>query len=113
RGVTRAGLFVAIDDNGAEGFVPASRLAGGRPRFDPRAQTLRVEHGGEYRLGDPVEIRIAEADGLRGSAIFDLMDSGADIRRRAPQKSRKSGRKRPDKRQRKRAKRTGAKKKKL
>ena len=112
RGVTRAGLFVAIDDNGAEGFVPASRLAGGRPRFDSRAQVLRVEHGSEYRLGDAVEVRIAEADGLRGSAIFDLLDGGATIQRRTPRKPGKSGRKRPDKRQRKRTKNSSGRKKK-
>jgi len=102
RGTNRAGLFVAIDDNGAEGFVPASRLPGGRPRFDTRTHVLKTEHGGAYRLGDSVEIRIAEADGLSGSAIFDLMDGGAPVRRKPPQKRRKSGRKRPDKRHKKR-----------
>ncbi len=106
RGVTRAGLFVAIDDSGAEGFIPASRIPGGRPRFDPRTQTLRSEFGGEHRLGDAVEIRIAEADGLSGSAIFDLLESGTATPVRIQRKPRKSGRKRPDKRGRKRTKKS-------
>jgi ribonuclease R len=102
RGTNRAGLFVAIDDNGAEGFVPASRLPGGRPRFDARSRVLKTEHGGAYKMGDSVEVRIAEADGLSGSAIFDLLDAGQPSRPAGPQKRRKSGRKRPDKRQKKR-----------
>jgi len=102
RGATRAGLFVAIDDNGAEGFVPASRLPGGRPRFDMRTRVLKTEHGGSYQMGDSVEVRIAEADGLSGSAIFDLLDGGVPVRPRTPHKRRKSGRKRPDKRGKKR-----------
>ena len=102
RGATRAGLFVSIDDNGAEGFVPASRLPGGRPRFDISTRVLKTEHGGQYRMGDSVEIRIAEADGLSGSAIFDLMDAGMPARPRGPKKHRKSSRKRPDKRHKKR-----------
>jgi ribonuclease R len=107
RGVTRSGLFVAIDDKGAEGFVPASRLPGGRPRFDARTQTIESPGGGTYRLGDAVEIRVAEADGLRGSSIFDLMDGGSssnEKKQHAPRKGR-SGRKRPDKRHKKRQQR--------
>ena len=107
RGVTRAGLFVAIDDKGAEGFVPASRLPGGRPRFDARTQTIESPGGGTYRLGDPVEVRVSEADGLRGSSIFDLMDGGTTRppRQAGRKKPRKSGRKRPDKRSVKRQRR--------
>ncbi|MEP4377674.1 MAG: ribonuclease R [Alphaproteobacteria bacterium] len=107
RGVTRSGLFVAIDDKGAEGFIPASRLPGGRPRFDARTQSIESPGGGTYRLGDAVEIRVAEADGLRGSSIFDLMDGGASSNEKkqgAPRKGR-SGRKRPDKRHKKRQRR--------
>lgn len=100
RGVTRAGLFVAIDDNGAEGFVPASRLPGGRPWFDARTQTLETPGGSAYRLGDAAEVRVSDADGLRGSSIFDLMDAGAGRRESRPSRGRKgrSNRKRPDKR---------------
>ena len=100
RGVTRAGLFIAIDDKGAEGFVPASKLPGGRPRFDSRSQTIESPGGRTYRLGDPVEVRVSEADGLSGSSIFDLMDSGHSGSSNPASRSKKikSGRKRPDKR---------------
>jgi ribonuclease R len=102
RGVNRAGLFVAIDENGAEGFVPASRLPGGRPRFDERRQVLETGGGPAWRLGDPVEVRIAQADRLSGSAILDLMDAGGGARvvRRSGKPGPRSGRKRRDHRQR-------------
>ena len=32
--------------------------------------------GREYRLGEEVEVRLAEADPLTGGMIFHLMDSG-------------------------------------
>ena len=77
RGIARAGLFVALDDSGAEGFIPASRLPNDRYHFDSATQTLRgAQSGLTYRLGDNVEVSIAEADGLTSSAIFDLLDGG-------------------------------------
>ena len=92
RGVARAGLFVALDDNGADGFVPASRLPGGRYQFDPAAHTLHSPQSGlTYRLGEDVEVRIAEADGLTSSAIFDLLDAGTVSTSRIKHKRRPSG----------------------
>ena len=101
RGVARAGLFIALDDNGAEGFVPASRLPADRYRFDAQSHTLRgAETGLTYRLGEPVEVRIAEADGLTASAIFDLLDGGNGL----PSRQRRSPRGRPRNSRRRRSK---------
>ena len=89
RGVARAGLFVALDETGAEGFVPASRLPADRYRFDAANHTLRGEHTDlTYRLGDNVEVRLAEANGLTSSAIFDLLDGGNRLASRVRQKNR-------------------------
>jgi ribonuclease R len=89
RGIARAGLFVALDNSGAEGFVPASRLPGARYQFDAATHTLHNPQSGiTYRLGEDVEVRIAEADGLTSSAIFDLLDSGNQITTRSRQKPR-------------------------
>jgi ribonuclease R len=95
RGVARAGLFVALDDTGADGFVPASRLPGGRYRFDAPTHTLQGDQSGLiYRLGDDVEVRIAEADGLTSSAIFDLLDGGNQVANRARPRKRPTGKSR-------------------
>ena len=92
RGIARAGLFVALEDEGAEGFVPASRLPGGRYRFDAPTHTLRsAESSLTYRLGDDVEVRVAEADGLTSSAIFDLLDGGNQVAIRARRHKRPTG----------------------
>ncbi len=88
RGIARAGLFVALEDSGAEGFVPASRLPDDRYRFDAAAHTLRGEHSGlSYRLGDDVEVRLAEANGLTSSAIFDLLGDGTRSASRVRQRN--------------------------
>lgn len=95
RGVARAGLFVALDDTGADGFIPASRLPGGRYRFDAPTHTLQGDQSGLiYRLGDDVEVRIAEADGLTSSAIFDLLDGGNQVAIRARRQKRPTGKSR-------------------
>ncbi len=100
RGLARAGLFVALDHSGADGFVPASRLPDDRYRFDAATHTLHGAHSGlTYRLGDNVEVRIAEADGLTSSAIFDLLDGG----KRQTSRSRKAAR--PARKSRKRRRR--------
>lgn len=89
RGIARAGLFVALDGSGADGFVPASRLPGGRYNFDAAAHTLHNPQSGlTYRLGEDVEVRVAEADGLTSSAIFDLLDGG----NHSPSRQRQSNR---------------------
>src|SRR3546814_1755591 len=62
-------LFVAVAGSGAEGFVPASRVPGGRPQFDERTRTLYSPDGTAYRLGDAVEVQVLEANGLTASAI--------------------------------------------
>ncbi len=95
RGVAKAGLFVALDDTGADGFIPASRLPGRRYRFDAPTHTLQDDQSGiTYRLGDDVEVRIAEANDLTSSAIFDLLDGGHQAPIRAQQRKRPTGKSR-------------------
>ena len=77
-GVTRFGVFVSLDETGAEGLVPARTLGAGRPRFDARRQTLDVD-GRTLSLGDPVVVTLEEADPLAGGLTFSLVavDGGA------------------------------------
>ena len=71
-GVTRFGVFVSLDDTGAEGLVPARTLGAGRPRFDSRRQTLDVA-GRALCLGAPVVVTLEEADPLAGRLTFSLV----------------------------------------
>ena len=54
-GVTRAGLFVKLDDTGADGFIPA-RTIGGEEYFryhEDRHALVGDRSGETHRLGDP------------------------------------------------------------
>lgn len=85
--VTRFGLFVALDENGADGLVPMNSLADDFYVHDEQAHALvGRRHGAVYRLGAPVRVVIREADGITGSTIFNLAEGtrGADIPGMAP-----------------------------
>lgn len=72
-GVTRAGLFVRLNETGADGLAPISLL--GRERFhhDARAHALIGEEtGGRYRLGMQVEARLMEAAPITGGLLFEI-----------------------------------------
>ena len=71
-GVTRFGVFVSLDDTGAEGLVPARTLGANRPRFDARRQTLDVDRR-TLCLGDRVVVTLEEADPLAGGLTFSLV----------------------------------------
>ena len=72
-GVARFGLFVELDDSGADGLIPARSLGAARPRHDPRRQTLTVG-ATVLTLGERVVVRLVEADALTGGMIFDLLE---------------------------------------
>ncbi|RFC66414.1 ribonuclease R [Fulvimarina endophytica] len=73
-GVTKAGLFVALPAFGADGFVPISTLGDEFFRFDEASRMVVGERSGKgYRLGDTVEIRIAEVLPLAGSMQFEML----------------------------------------
>lgn len=80
-GVQKFGLFVTLDGVGADGLVPVRVLPHDFYRFDERHHRLHGERNGRsYVLGQAVEVRLSEVDGLTGSLMFDLLDQGAAAR---------------------------------
>ncbi|MFM7345758.1 MAG: ribonuclease R [Tagaea sp.] len=75
-GVQKFGLFVTLDGIGADGLVPVRALPNDFYRFDERRHTLTGRRGRVFGLGEAVEVRLREVDGLTGSLTFDLLDSG-------------------------------------
>ncbi|WP_343311930.1 ribonuclease R [Ancylobacter crimeensis] len=76
-GVTKVGLFVALDDTGADGFVPAATLGLDYFRFDEARHALIGERTGEtHQLGDRVEVRLVEAAPVAGALRFELLSDG-------------------------------------
>ncbi len=81
-GVTRFGLFVTLDETGADGLVPMKSLGDDFYVHDEKAHCLVGRRRGFiYRLGAPVRVVIAEADGITGSSVFNLAEGtrGADL----------------------------------
>lgn len=73
-GVTRFGAFVKLDDTGADGLVPISRLGDERFNHDEKAHALVGQRsGGIYRLGMPVRVRIDEATPVTGGLLLDML----------------------------------------
>ena len=73
-GVTKAGLFVQLPQFGADGFVPISTLGEEYFHFDEIARSVVGDRSAKgYRLGDPVEIRLAAALPLSGSMQFEML----------------------------------------
>ena len=86
-GVTRFGLFVELDESGADGIVPMKSLDDDFYVHDEKAHALIGRRRGKvYRLGAPVTVQLMEADGLTGSTVLKLADhqQGADIPGMAP-----------------------------
>ena len=72
-GVTRFGLFIRLDESGADGLIPASTLPDDQYEHDERAHALVGKRTGRtYRLGAAVEVVLIEADPLTGSTLFAL-----------------------------------------
>ena len=78
-GVTRFGLFVTLADTGADGLLPRRHLPDDNFVHDERRHCLRGRRSKlEYRLGDDIQVRLAEADAVSGSLLLDLAESGAE-----------------------------------
>ena len=78
-GVTRAGLFVKLDDTGADGFIPA-RTVGGDEYFryhEDRHALIGDRSGETHRLGDRVTVRLVEAAPVAGALRFELLSEGS------------------------------------
>ena len=76
-GVTRAGLFVKLDETGADGFVPASTIGADFYRHDEARHALVGDRTGEsFRLGDNVEVRLVEAAAVAGALRFEILSEG-------------------------------------
>ena len=83
-GVHRAGLFVSLDETGADGLVPMSMMGNERFDFDSEAQKIEGRASGiSYRVGSPVEVTLEEANVHTGSLVFSLLSDGRRPTRRA------------------------------
>ena len=76
-GVVSAGLFVTLNDTGADGFVPAGTLGSDYFVYDETRRALIGERSGEtFQLGDAVDVRLVEAAPVSGGMRFEMISEG-------------------------------------
>ena len=76
-GVVGAGLFVTLDDTGADGFVPVSSLGRDYFVFNEVSHSLTGERTGEtFQLGDRVEVKLLEVAPIKGGLRFEMVSEG-------------------------------------
>ncbi len=76
-GVTTSGLFVRLAETGADGFVPVGTLHDDYYHFVESQHALVGDRTGlAFRLGDEVEVRLAEALPTAGALRFEMMSTG-------------------------------------
>ena len=93
-GVTRAGLFVELDETGADGLIPARYIGDEYFRYNDATHSF-VGNAAAYRLGDPVTVELVEAAPVAGALRFRLVRAAQTAGERAghrPQQQRKVGR---------------------
>ena len=78
-GVVSAGLFVKLDDSGADGFVPVTTLGREYFVFDKSRHALIGERTGEtYQLGDRLEVKLVEATPVSGGMRFEVVSEAKE-----------------------------------
>ncbi len=73
-GVTNFGLFITLDETGADGLIPARAL--GREYFvldEKQKALIGAESGATYRFGRQVKVRLIEATPITGGLIFEML----------------------------------------
>jgi len=100
RGVTKFGLFIMLEETGADGFIPMRSLGFERFRFEERSHSVIGETtGGIYRLGQQVRVRLAEATPLTGSLRFEMLSDAlaGEQKKYSRPKGKKASRSKPKK----------------
>ncbi|MCX7351514.1 MAG: ribonuclease R [Alphaproteobacteria bacterium] len=78
-GVVSAGLFVKLDDNGADGFVPVTTLGREYFVYDKARHALIGERSGDtYQMGDRLEVKLVEATPVSGGMRFEVVSEGKE-----------------------------------
>ncbi|RDE09808.1 ribonuclease R [Pelagibacterium lacus] len=90
-GVVGAGLFVRLDETGADGFVPVSSLGQDYFRYFEDQQAVIGERTGErFRIGDKVDVRLLEAAPMAGALRFEVLSQGERVKAPGPLRGRRS-----------------------
>ncbi|MDX2113270.1 MAG: ribonuclease R [Alphaproteobacteria bacterium] len=83
-GLNEYGLFITLPENGVTGFIPVRNLGGDFFRYDKKeASFIGNRTRTRYQMGMSLFVRVADANSLTGSLIFEINapdDSGHPLR---------------------------------
>lgn len=92
-GVARFGVFVKLDETGADGLVPIRAIGDEYFRHDPETQVLEGERTGfRIGLGQRVKVKLAEAEPVTGGLALELLEVEGEAPARNPRGGRGRGR---------------------
>ncbi|WP_116654163.1 ribonuclease R [Pelagibacterium sediminicola] len=95
-GIAGAGLFVRLDETGADGFVPVSSLGTDYFRYFEDRQAMIGERTGErFGIGDRVEVRLLEAAPMAGALRFEILSEGERVKPPGPGRGRQRAKRPP------------------
>ena len=107
-GIARFGLFVKLDETGADGLVPISSLGNEYFRHDADSQTLTGERSRRViGLGQRVTVRLVEAAPITGGLLFELLEIEGRRMPTPPRRGTKGGPRRKLEKSRIRERKTG------
>lgn len=79
-GVTNFGFFATVEGLGGDGLVPISTLGTEYFRFDEAHKSLIGEETGEtFRIGQHIDLRLAEANPISGALRFELPEGASHL----------------------------------
>ncbi|MBE8191507.1 MAG: ribonuclease R [Alphaproteobacteria bacterium] len=90
-GISRGGIFVRIEQTGADGIIPMSML--GDDRFFPDKDGLTLtgkRTRKRYRLGDKIYVTLLEATPIKGGLLFAPKNSGVKQKSKSKSKPKHS-----------------------
>ena len=91
-GVARFGVFVKLDETGADGLVPIRALGDEYFRHDAEAQTLEGERSGfRIGLGQRVKVKLSEAEPVTGGIALELLEVEGEARRQISSRASRKG----------------------
>ena len=74
-GVSRFGLFITLDDTGADGILPIKRLPSDYYEVFEDIHMLAGRHSGmAFSVGDLITVTLSEADAITGSLVFSYVE---------------------------------------
>ncbi len=90
-GVVGAGLFIKLDESGADGFVPVSTLGRDYFVYSRPVRADRGAQGRDFPLGDRLEVSLVEVTPVSGGMRFEVVSGGREGKP-APRGAQRAGR---------------------